>query len=451
MVYTFEKVVYRHKYFGEYMYIKRDVYLNSLIGKMNNGLVKVITGVRRSGKSFILFNIFYDYLKEQGIDDEHIIKLALDTEQNAIYRNPIKLGEYLSSKIIDGDRYYILLDEVQFVIPVLNPAFKNSGLSRSDIPKVTLFDVLNGMMNKNADIYITGSNSKMLSKDLVTEFRGRDDQVLVMPLSFKEYYGYVGGDKDDALDEYIVFGGMPRTLGLASRKDKMDYLERLFSETYIKDIASRYKIDREDVLSDIINILCSSVGSLTSINKLRNTLNSIKKCNITHERVQKYIDYIVDSMLFGRAVQYSIKGKRYIDSTIKYYAVDTGLRNARLNFRLIEETHLMENIIYNELIHRGYSVDVGIVELYGKENTKTVRNTYEIDFIAYDGNEKVYIQSTFALTTDEKRKQESRPLLNTGDGFRKIIIERNCIASGLYDEDGIKHISLADFLLNEEF
>lgn len=431
------------------MYIKRDYYLNRLISKIGNGLVKVITGVRRCGKSFILFNIFYDYLKSQGIDESHIIRLELDREQNSYFRNPVNLGAFLRESMQDDKRYYILLDEVQFVIPVPNPAFKDSGLQTKDIPKITLFDVLNDLMHENCDIYITGSNSKMLSKDILTEFRGRDDQILVMPLSFKEYYEHVKGDVNKALNDYMLFGGMPKVLSLEDKKDKMHYLEQLFTETYIKDIVNRYKLDREDILMDIINIISSSVGSLTSVNKLKNTLNSIKKGNVSHEQVQRYIDHILDSMLVNKAIQYNIKGRKYIDSTIKYYLVDTGLRNARLNFRQIEETHLMENIIYNELIHRGYVVDVGVVELFHKENNKTVRNNCEIDFVATKGNEKIYIQSAYALPSEEKIKQESRPLLNTGDGFQKIIIERNTLISSMYDENGIKHLSLTDFLLGE--
>lgn len=433
------------------MYIKRDFYLDRLISKIGNGLIKVITGVRRCGKSFILFNIFYDYLKSQCIDDGHIIKLELDREQNAFYRNPVNLGSFLREKMTDKERYYLLLDEVQFVIAVPNPAFKDSGLPLKDIPQITLFDVLNDLLHENVDIYITGSNSKMLSKDLLTEFRGRDDQVLVMPLSFKEYYEHVKGDANKALANYLIFGGMPKVLSFEAKTDKMHYLENLFTETYIKDIVNRYRIEREDILMDILNIISSSVGSLTSVNKLRNTLNSIKNSNVSHEQIRRYIDHILDSMIINKAVQYNIKGRKYIDSTIKYYMVDTGLRNARLNFRQIEETHLMENIIYNELIHRGYAVDVGVVELFHKENNKTIRNNCEIDFIATNGNEKIYIQSAYALETEEKLKQESRPLLNTGDGFQKIIIERNSLVSSLYDERGIKHISLIDFLLGDSF
>lgn len=433
------------------MYIHRDSYLEKLINHEGNGLVKILTGVRRCGKSFLLFTMFYDYLRSQGVDDNHIIRLELDRGRNASFRNPIELGKYLRAHMVDKEKYYIMLDEVQFVTPVPNPVFIGSGLSVEDIPKITLFDVVNDFMHDNTDIYMTGSNSKMLSKDLVTEFRGRDDQILVMPLSFQEYFEHVGGDRTAAWNDYVVFGGMPGLLGLNEKIDKMNYLRQLFTETYIKDITARYKVEKDDILSDIIDILCSSIGSLTSANKLVNTLNTVKKANVSYATVQRYIDYILDAMLFNRAKQYNIKGKKHIDSTIKYYAVDPGLRNARLAFRQVEETHLMENIVYNELIRRGYAVDVGVVDLFDKDDTgKTRRSSCEIDFIATIGSERIYIQSAFALSTSQKQEQESRSLLRTGDGFKKIIIERSDIASGLYDNDGIRHIGLLDFLMGEQ-
>lgn len=434
----------------ESVLIKRDSYLDELKRKRNNGLIKIITGVRRSGKSFLLFKIFYEYLLNDGISKDHIIILELDREQNMKFRNPIELGKHLRERIIDDERYYILLDEVQFVISVPNPAFLNSGLEKNEIPKISLFDVLNDIMHLNTDIYITGSNSRMLSKDLVTEARGRDDQIFVMPLSFKEFYEHVGGDREKVWNDYLLFGGMPKILEFESNEDKIKYLKRLFSETYIKDILARYRIENEEVISDLINIVCSAAGSLTSINKLVNTFSSKANIKISHSTMQKYVDYLVDAMIFEKAVQYNIKGRKYIDSTCKYYVVDVGLRNAKLDYRQVEETHLMENIIYNELIHRGYLVDVGVYDMFSKdENNKTIRQSFEIDFIANKDNEKVYIQSAYMLPTKEKIEQESRALVKIADNFKKIIIERNTLLSGFYDEKGIMHLSLLDFLLGD--
>lgn len=430
------------------MTINRDGYLDTLWQKRGNGLVKIITGVRRCGKSYILFNLFRERLLSSGVDPGHIISLALDSDENAQYRNPILLGDYLRSMLKSDGMNYILLDEVQFVVSVINPAFRDSGLPVQEMPRITLFDVLNGLQGKNTDIYITGSNSRMLSKDLVTEFRGRGDQVLIMPLSFKEFYAFKGGDCNQAWNEYLVYGGMPKVLSFADNSEKMKYLQELFSETYIKDIINRNRIERPELIEDLISILSSSAGSLTSIDKIVKTINSVKHARTSNETMYRYTSCLLDSMLFYQAMKYDVKGRGYIDSTIKYYPVDTGLRNAVLGWRQTEETHLMENVIFLELLRNGFTVDVGTVSFFSKDNDKkTIRTSCEIDFVARKGNTVFYIQSALSIPDEDKYHQEVRPLLKTGDNYPKFIIEKNCLSSGMYDENGIRHIDLFDFLL----
>lgn len=426
------------------MYIKRDRYLNQLISRRGNGQIKIITGVRRCGKSFLLFNIFCDYLKFTGVLDEQIIPIALDDELNAKYRVPEELSTYIRSRITDSNKtYYILLDEVQFAIT-------KEELKNSEMP-IKLYGVLNGLLRlKNVDIYLTGSNSKMLSKDVRTEFRGRGDTVEVFPLTFKEYYDFVGGDKSDAYEEYALYGGMPLVLGKKTDDEKFKYLSELFDEVYFKDIIERYEITLPDVLSELTNDLCSSIGSLTNATKITNTLRSVKQIKVSSETIASYLGHLSDSFLFRCAKRYDVKGKRYFEFPSKYYCVDVGLRNVRLNLRQQEETHIMENIIYNELIMRGYSVDVGIVKLEDTNDVgKRSQTSYEIDFVVNRGTKRYYIQSALSMTDESKTKQELRPLLAVNDFFKKIIVSKTS-AKTWTDEVGVVRMGLYEFLLNED-
>lgn len=424
--------------------ISRDIYLNQLISKMGNGLIKVITGIRRCGKSKLLFGLFYNYLLSIGVQKDHIITLQLDMVENSFYLNPINLSNYLNEQIKDSDKYYVLLDEVQLVVPIDNPAFKDIDISPK--PKIILANVLNSLLAKNVDVYVTGSNSKGLSEDIVTEFRGRNDQVHVYPFSFSEYHSYSNKDVITDFHDYYRYGGMPLTFG-KSNIEKMSYLSKLFSEIYLKDIMARHHFEREDILNDIVDVLSSSVGSLTSISKLTDTIKSKKNTKVDEKTVSTYLSALVSSYLFKATYRYDVKGRKYIESPCKYYSVDVGLRNARLNMRQIEENHLMENIIYNELLIRGYSVDVGVVPLSEMRDGKKERLTTEIDFIVNDGNKKYYIQSAFEMKTEEKKKDEIRPLLKTGDSFKKIVIVGE-LGEPLYDENGILYCGIIDFLLN---
>ena len=421
--------------------IKRDRYLQKLIDRKDNGLIKVVTGIRRCGKSFLLFTLFYDHLIESGIKPEQIITVALDDDMQTDYRDPQKLSSYIRSKITNNDMYYILIDEVQYAI-------SKEELKNPD--EIKLYNMLNGIMRlRNVDIYVTGSNSKMLTKDVLTVFRGRGDEVKVYPLSFKEYFDFVGGDKSDAYEDYALFGGMPLVLSQRMPADKMRYLKNLFAETYFKDIAERYDIALPDVLEEMTNDICSSVGSLTNASKIENTLKTVKSIKVSGVTIAKYLDYLVESFLFERVYRYDVKGKKYFEYPLKYYCTDVGLRNARLNFRQQEETHLMENIIYNELIRRDYAVDVGVVDIRSIENEKNVRRQCEIDFIANDGSRRYYIQSAWSVEDPQKMQTELRPLKNVNDFFKKIVITKTN-AKAWTDEDGILHLGLFEFLLNED-
>ncbi len=423
--------------------IKRERYLNQLINRKENGMIKVITGIRRCGKSYLLFYLYYDYLIETGVKPEQIITIALDDDTNIAYRNPSELSEYIRSRITDSKQiYYVFIDEVQYAIT--KEELKNPETIR-------LYDVLNGLMRlRNVDIYVTGSNSKMLSKDVMTAFRGRGDSVEVYPLSFSEYYGYIGGDKSDAFEEYALFGGMPLVLSKKSDDEKFRYLSNLFEEVYFKDIVERYRIEMPDVLSELTDDLCSSVGSLTNASKIANTLQSVKSISVDSQTVTNYLTYLSESFLFRCAKRYDIKGKRYFAYPSKYYCTDIGLRNVRLNLRQQEETHIMENIIYNELISRGYSVDVGVVEMSDStENGVRHKLTCEIDFIVNKGVKKYYIQSALNMDDSQKAKTELRPLLNTKDFFKKIIITKTSMKPWI-DENGIVRLGLFDFLLKED-
>lgn len=409
------------------MIIQRDVYLKKLIDRMNNGLVKVITGVRRSGKSYLLFELFYDYLKERGVEDSHIIRLALDDRKNKKYRDPDGLYEYVCGQIVDEKQYYILLDEVQFV-----KEFE---------------DVLNGFLHiKNADTYVTGSNAKFLSKDIITEFRGRGDEIHIAPLSFKEFYSVYEGTQEEAWKAYCLYGGLPKVLAYKTDEDKAFYLKNIFDETYLTDIKERHKIRNDAELSELLDILSSSVGSLTNPRKLSDTFKSVKNVSIHSETLNNYLEYLSDAYLISQSKRYDIKGKKYINTPSKYYFTDMGLRNARLNFRQNEESHIMENVIYNELKIMGYNVDVGVVEYSKLENGKTVRVQAEVDFVCNKADKRYYIQSALTIPDREKMLQEQNSLTRISDSFKKIIIVKDVIKTH-YNEDGILILNLFDFLL----
>ena len=411
--------------------IERNDYLKKLIDRMGNGMIKVITGIRRCGKSYLLFKIFYNYLLENGVDKSHIIALQLDDRLNIKYQDPDYLCEYVRQRIIDNEPYYILLDEVQFV---------------HDFESV-----LNSFLHiGNADVYVTGSNAKFLSSDIITEFRGRGDQIYLSPLSFKEYFDYCKMDFDDAWNEYSMYGGMPYLLTCKTDEQKVSYLENLFKETYLKDIVERNNIRNTEVLEDILNIVSSSIGSLTNPTKLSNAFKSIKNIVVAPNTIRQYLDYCADSFLLHKAYRYDVKGKKYIDTPLKYYFTDIGLRNARLGFRQLGENHIMENILFNELIIRGYKVDVGVVPISEKnENSNYVRKNLEVDFVCNLGYERYYIQSALSIDDTEKREQEEKSLLKINDSFRKIIVVRNNIKKWM-DGNGTLFLSLKEFLTNPD-
>ncbi len=410
------------------MNIERKKYLDELVSLKNNGMIKVITGMRRCGKSYLLFEIFNSYLESTGVQPSHIIKVNLEDYKNRSLRNPDNLYEYVESRILDSEMHYILLDEVQMV---------------EDFE-----DVLNGFLTKqNIDIYVTGSNAKFLSKDIVTEFRGRGFEVKMYPLSFSEFTSAYTGSKQAALNEYMLYGGLPQILSYNTDSQKVRFLSALFNETYIKDIKERYEIRKDADLEELINIMASDIGALTNPNKLANTFKSEKKSTISYDTIKDYIDYLCDSFLIEKSTRYDIKGKRYINSPYKYYFMDLGLRNARINFRQSEKSHLMENLIYNELRMRGFNVDVGAVPIIAKDaDGKQHRSTLEVDFICNLGSQRYYIQSAYKMESDEKIKQEHASLLSVDDSFKKIIItgEETPI---IRDESGITTISVYDFLL----
>ena len=421
--------------------IKRDYYLKQIIDKNENGLIKVITGIRRCGKSFLLYNLFYDYLVNNGISKDNIITIALDDDLYIKYRNPDELSKYIREKIVNDDMYYVLIDEVQYDIS--KEELRNS-------EDIKLYNVLNGLMRlRNVDIYVTVSNSKMLTKDVLTAFRGRSDEIKMYPLTFKEYYNFVGGDKAEVYEEYALYGGMPLVLNKKTNVEKVNYLKNLFSEVYFKDIIKKYSIELPEVLNELTDDLCSSIGSLTNANKIANTLNSIKNTKVSSKTIASYLDYLMESFLFNNAKRYDVKGKKYFEYPSKYYCTDIGLRNARLNFRQQEETHIMENIIYNELISRGYLVDVGVVEIVEETGEKRVKKQCEIDFVVNKGTKKYYIQSALSVSDPDKLKTEIRPLLNTKDFFKKILISKTSMKP-FVDEKGILHLGLYEFLLNED-
>ena len=405
--------------------------LNKLISKKHNGLIKVVTGIRRCGKSYLLFNLFKEYLVNEGVDENHIIEIAFNSFENRKYRDPEVLFPYLMEKIADKEMYYVLLDEVQML---------------DDFESV-----LNSLgRKKNVDVYVTGSNAKFLSKDIITEFRGRGDEVHMYPLTYSEFMSVYDGDKQEGWRDYVLFGGIPLVLGFETADQKSDFLKSLFEETYISDITGRNNIRNKAELEELLNILSSAIGSLTNPSKLSATFKSVKNKTISKETIIKYIDYLKDSFLIDSAIRYDIKGKKYINTPSKYYFTDLGLRNARLNFRQVEETHAMENIIFNELKVRGYNVDVGVVVMNEVDkNGKKIRKQLEVDFVCNKGSKRFYIQSAYALPDKEKMEQEQRSLVNTGDGFKKIIITKDAVAP-LYNDEGILVMSVYDFLLNPD-
>ena len=426
------------------MQFKREKYLGQLIERMHNGQIKVITGIRRCGKSFLLFNIFAEYLKSLGTADDHIITLALDDYLNEQYRDPDVLAKHLHSLIKPtSGTYYILLDEIQFAI-------SKEELRNPDKP-VKLYSVLNGLLRiPNVDIYVTGSNSKMLSNDIMTEFRGRGDAVEIHPLSFKEFFEASEEDKSTAFEEYAMYGGLPLVWAKKSDEAKFKYLQNLFQEVYYKDILERYNIELPEVLDELTDVLSSAVGSLTNVSKLSDTLRSVKKCKITNDTVAEYLKYLTESFLFRQAKRYDVKGKKYFEYPSKFYCEDIGLRNVRLNMRQQEETHIMENIIYNDLLIKGYSVDVGVVKISETGNDgKLHQKTCEIDFIACKGMKKYYIQSALSIADPDKAAQEARPLLAVKDFFQKIIVTKTSMKPWI-DEKGVLHIGLYDFLLQDD-
>lgn len=412
------------------MEIKRDRYLNTLISKEHNGLIKVITGMRRCGKSYLLFTLFKEHLLSEGVAEDHIIEIAFDAFENRKYRDPDVLYPYLKEQIKDDAMYYVLLDEIQLL-----------GEFES---------ILNSLIRmKNVDVYVTGSNARFLSKDVITEFRGRGDEVHMHPLSFAEFMSVYQGTKQDGWNEYMLYGGIPLVLEFTTPDQKIAFLKSLFEETYISDIVGRYHIRNKAELEDLLNILSSAIGSLTNPEKLSATFQTVKKKKISTSTLRRYIDYLCDSFLIDSAIRYDVKGKKYIDTPVKYYFTDMGLRNARLNFRQIEETHSMENIIFNELKMRGFNVDVGVIVQYetnGKGNG--TRKQLEIDFVCNQGSKRYYIQSAYAIPDQAKMEQEQRSLMLTGDFFKRLIITKDTPAP-YYNESGVLIMSVYDFLLNQ--
>ncbi|MBD5242392.1 MAG: ATP-binding protein [Barnesiella sp.] len=413
------------------MIIPRPIYLQQLIASKGNRMIKVITGIRRCGKSFLLFDIFHEYLVSIGVDEEHIIEVALDDRTNAELRDPDKILDYIKSRIKDRDQYYVLLDEVQMI---------------DDFPSV-----MNSILHmRNVDAYVTGSNSKFLSKDVVTEFRGRGQDIHMYPLSFSEYYSAVGGELSRCWRDYFTYGGLPQTLLLPDAKAKRDYLTHLADTVYIADVVERHKVRNKPELDELLQILASSIGSPCNPLKLSNTFKSLKKVIISNKTISKYLGYFCDAFLIEKALRFNIKGKKYINTLAKYYFTDIGIRNALLEFRQLEQTHLMENIIYNELLYRGYSVDVGVVEAVKKdENGKSVRKQFEVDFVANNSDSRYYIQSAYSIPDEEKMLQETNSFRNINDTFKRVLIVKDD-ATPYRNDEGILVIGLYDFLLDPD-
>lgn len=425
----------------------REQYLNKIISKKDNGRIKIITGLRRSGKSVLLFQLYRDWLIREGIHEDHIIALALDVWENAKYRNPIELDKYVRDRMVaDGEKYYIFIDEIQFVAEIQNPYVDNPDA------KISFIDVVLGFMQmKNADVYVTGSNSRMLSSDILTQFRDRGDEIRVYPLSFAEFYREYKGDKRGAWQDYYTYGGMPFVTSLETHEEKSRYLKDLFDRTYIKDVLERHEIKNDAaVLSILLDILASGIGSLTNPTKLSNTFKSERQIAIGSETIEKYIGYFEEAFLIEKAVRYDIKGRKYIGTPAKYYYTDLGLRNARLGFRQLEETHIMENVLYNDLIRRGMDVDIGVVEYNKKDSAgKKIRKQLEVDFVVNKGEKRFYIQSALSIADPEKKEQEIASLKRIPDSFSKIVVVRDYL-NPWQDENGIVYLGIEQFLLNED-
>ncbi|WP_026835209.1 ATP-binding protein [Eubacterium xylanophilum] len=425
----------------------REQYLKEIILKKDNGRVKIITGLRRSGKSVLLFQLYREWLLKEGVKEDQIIALALDILENAKYRNPLELDKYVRDHMVDSKkRYYIFIDEIQFVSEIQNPYVDNEDA------KITFIDVVLGFMHMdNADVYVTGSNSKLLSSDILTQFRDRGDEIRVYPLSFAEFYNEYDGDKRGAWQDYYTYGGMPFAASLETHAEKSGYLKDLFDRTYIKDVLERHEIkNKTEVLDILLDVLASGIGSLTNPSKLANTFKSERQIGIGSETIDKYIGYFEESFLIEKAVRYDIKGRKYIGTPAKYYYTDLGLRNARLGFRQLEETHIMENVLYNDLIRRGMNVDVGVVE-YNTKNAdgKKIRKQLEVDFVVNQGSKRFYIQSALSIADPEKKEQEIESLKRIPDSFSKIVVVRDYLKPW-QDENGITYVGIEQFLLNED-
>lgn len=425
----------------------REQYLKKIISKKDNGRIKIITGLRRSGKSVLLFRLYREWLLGEGVKEDQIIALALDILENAKYRNPLELDKYVRDHMVDPKkRYYIFIDEIQFVSKIRNPYVDNEDA------KITFIDVILGFMHmENADVYITGSNSKMLSSDILTQFRDRGDEIRVYPLSFAEFYNEYEGDKRGAWQDYYTYGGMPLATSLESHEEKSRYLKDLFDRTYIKDVLERHEIKNDaEVLDILLDVLASGIGSLTNPSKLANTFKSERQIGIGSETIEKYIGYFEESFLIEKAVRYDVKGRKYIGTPAKYYYTDLGLRNARLGFRQLEETHIMENVLYNDLIRRGMNVDVGVVEYNTKDaNGKKIRKQLEVDFVVNQGGKRFYVQSALSIADPGKKEQEIESLKRIPDSFSKIVVVRDYLKPW-QDENGITYVGIEQFLLNED-
>lgn len=425
----------------------REQYLKEIISKKDNGRIKIITGLRRSGKSVLLFQLYREWLLGEGVKEDQIIALALDILENARYRNPLELDKYVRDHMVDPKkRYYIFIDEIQFVSEIQNPYVDNEDA------KITFIDVILGFMHMdNADVYVTGSNSKMLSSDILTQFRDRGDEIRVYPLSFAEFYNEYEGDKRGAWQDYYTYGGMPLATSLESHEEKSRYLRDLFDRTYIKDVLERHEIKNDtEVLDILLDVLASGIGSLTNPSKLANTFKSERQIGIGSETIEKYIGYFEESFLIEKAVRYDVKGRKYIGTPAKYYYTDLGLRNARLGFRQLEETHIMENVLYNDLIRRGMNVDVGVVEYNTKDaGGKKIRKQLEVDFVVNQGGKRFYIQSALSIADPDKKEQEIESLKRIPDSFSKMVVVRDYLKPW-QDENGITYVGIEQFLLNEE-
>lgn len=425
----------------------REQYLKEIISKKDNGRIKIITGLRRSGKSVLLFQLYREWLLGEGVKEDQIIALALDILENARYRNPLELDKYVRDHMVDPKkRYYIFIDEIQFVSEIQNPYVDNEDA------KITFIDVILGFMHMdNADVYVTGSNSKMLSSDILTQFRDRGDEIRVYPLSFTEFYNEYEGDKRGAWQDYYTYGGMPLATSLESHEEKSRYLRDLFDRTYIKDVLERHEIKNDtEVLDILLDVLASGIGSLTNPSKLANTFKSERQIGIGSETIEKYIGYFEESFLIEKAVRYDVKGRKYIGTPAKYYYTDLGLRNARFGFRQLEETHIMENVLYNDLIRRGMNVDVGVVEYNTKDaDGKKIRKQLEVDFVVNQGGKRFYIQSALSIADPDKKEQEIESLKRIPDSFSKMVVVRDYLKPW-QDENGITYVGIEQFLLNEE-